>query len=346
MTQAQLQPQEQNQALCRFEQIKKEMTVGDVFEMHCEWPPHLAVLSEPIRIEFPNQALSPKDQEQYGDLKKKLPTESAPHNQTETKPSPYSLAILQTKAIFPGKATFKVTSYQPGHYHTGFTLISDRGTVKVQALSWQVKSVLKAGQQAKPYPPYGPWMEPLPFWYWPLGALTLLGILLFLFMQIRVGVKRKKKIKEVQSRLKNKQAYQEFISQLNQLTWKIYPHKMDNSKTTPTIIADKSKQETTKNTRSIVAEIEQAFRLFLENQFFIYALKETPKTIIQQLKKYYPLIYQNHKSPILNLFAELKRLSVIKSNIEDLEPTINMARKTATQLLTSRPHLAKNYNQR
>ena len=138
--------QKQNKALCRFEETKKPITVGDVFEMSCEWPFHLAILSSPVRIEFQSKPPVSLDQK-------------------EIAISPYSLVILQTKNILPGKAVFKVTSYKAGVYNTGFHLLSDKGVIEAQALSWKVESVLPVGKSVKPYPPYGPWTKPLPFWY-------------------------------------------------------------------------------------------------------------------------------------------------------------------------------------
>ena len=332
-------PQEKNQdmettqAHCHFKKTKPQMTVGDLFEMHCQWPPHLAVLSPPVRIEFPKPTST---------------TSSA--TPKETAPSPYSLVILQTKSVLPGKGVFKVTSYQPGAYHTGFHILSDKGSVEVKPLSWQVESVLPVGQQIKPFPPYGPWTEALPLWYWGAVTLTLIGLLSLIALKIRAFMKRKRKIKEV--RLSIKQPYPEFINQLNQLSWinqtgfekgaasAIFPSynkdlKPENSNHTSI--------NQTKPPNAIIAETDKAFRLFLENKFFIDALTETPKSIVQQLKKYYPLVFKKNKKKILDFFAEINRLSTnvhakqlnhkkAKAKPEDLEPIIEMARTTGTHL--------------
>ncbi len=308
------QQQEQAKAICRFEKTKEKWTVGDVFDMHCEWPSHLAVLSASVRIAFSGQ----KQQEL----------------------SPYSLVLLQTKSILPGKGIFKVTSYKPGSYSTGFQILSDQGGVEVQPLDWKVESVLPAGQKVQPYPPYGPWRDPLPFWYGPVVALLTASLLTFLALKIRLFVRRKKKIKEVQIRRKkallkadnsqdkllaqkNKkpplalEPYQEFISQLNLLSWKIRDQKSPHS---------------------LMNEVEQAFRLFLEDEFFIYALDKESKGIARQLKRYYPAVYRKHGKSILDFFAEMKRLSFEKAKPEDLEQIMGMARKTVSSCRLSGEH--------
>ena len=110
-------------------------------------------------------------------------------------PSSYSLFVLDTISILPGKGVFKVTSYQPGNYNTGFKIISDEGVVEVKPLSWKVDSVVpqEKKETIQPFPPYGPWREVLPFWYKPLSVLTLLSVVVFIVLKVRAGHQEKKK---------------------------------------------------------------------------------------------------------------------------------------------------------
>ena len=267
--------------LCRFEKKQEPLTVGDVFELHCEWPLSV-ILSSPARIEFDHQ---------------------------ETQ-GPYSLFVLDTISILPGKGVFKVTSYQPGNYNTGFRIISDEGVVEVKPLSWKVDSVVpqEKKETIQPFPPYGPWREVLPFWYKSLSVLTLLSVVVFIFIKIRTFIRRKKKIREVNERLKNKKPFREFISQLNLLAREI----------------------SSKDGKEIITQLEKAFRLFLENQFFIFALNEEPEKIVRQLKKYYPFILK--ECDISGLFTEMQRLSSEQVNSEDSEQLLGMAREQAVKI--------------
>lgn len=287
--------------ICRFEKIKEVMTVGDIFELHCEWPVTV-ILSAPVRIEFKSQK---KQNQQKGDTSI---LKSAERVQPENS---YSLFVLDTISILPGRGIFKVTSYKPGNYKAGFKLVSDQGELEVQPVSWHVESVIPEGKKEtiQAYPPYGPWVEPLPFWYWPFSVLTLLGFIVFVSVKIYTFVNRKKKIQEITDRLKNKNPFREFISQLNLLVREI----------------------NNKEGKEIIKKAEKDFRLFLENEFFIFALDKEPKKIVKQLKKYYPGF--SEEQGILNFFTEVSKLSSEKIKREDSEQILGMAREVAIACL-------------
>ena len=277
---------------CRFEGKAEKLTVGDVFDMYCEWP-ITTILSSSVRIQFPKN--------------------KNPENQFKTKQNPYSLVILDTVKILPGRGTFKVTGYKPGFYESGFTLISNEGTINIAPVTWTINSVLPKNQrEVKPYPPFGPWVEPLPFWYWPLGISVLFGFIVFTVLKTIFFVQRKKKIQEVKERLKNKKAFYEFISRLNSITRNIY------------------KEESSQ----IIQNLDTYFRLFLENEFFIYAVDKSVKKITRQLKKYQPRIYRESKVNILNFFIEVQKLSSEKVTTKDCEQLLDLARDIAIKIFS------------
>ena len=275
--------------VCRFEKMKETVTVGDIFELHCEWPLSV-ILSEPVRIEL-NQS-----EESEG---------------VQSQKSPYSLFVLDTVHILPGRGVFKVTGYKPGNYNTGLSLVSDKGVVKVQPVSWRVNSVIpeEKKESMMPYPPYGPWRDSLPLWYWSLGLLTILGFIVFLSVKTYVFISRKKKIEEIKGRLKNKKPFREFVSQLNLLV----------------------RETGNKKAEEIIKKVDKNFRLFLENEFFISALEEKPQRIIKQLKKYYPEF--GNASDIFDFFTEVNKLSSEKVKPEDSEQILDMAREAAITCL-------------
>ena len=277
---------------CRFEGKKEKLTVGDVFDMYCEWP-ITTILSSPVRIRFPKN--------------------KNPEDQFKPKQSPYSLVVLDTVKILPGRGTFKVTGYKPGSYESGFTLVSNEGTINMAPLTWTIESVLPKNQkEVKPYPPFGPWREPLPFWYGLLGISVLTGFIVFSVLKTVFFVQRKKKIQEVKERLKSKKAFYEFISRLNSMTRNIY------------------KEESSQ----IVQNLDTHFRLFLENEFFIYAVNKSVKKVIRQLKKYQPHIYRENKVNILNFFIEVQKLSSEKVTTKDCEQLLDLARDIAIKIFS------------
>ena len=287
-------------AICKFKGVKPKLTVGDVFELHCEWP-FSVMLSSPVRIEFTPPAGE-------GDVPGQAPN-LAPNPVPTAVTNPYSLVALRVEDIFPGKGVFKVTGYVPGQYHTGFKLVSDEGVVEVSPLSWKVESVIppEKTESIKPYPPYGPYQSALPVWHYPACAVGLLSLLVFAFLKIRELVKRKKKRSEAQDRLKNKTAFREFTGQLNLLL----------------------RKTATSEAHSIMPELKNIFCLFLENEFFIFAVGKKSRKILRQLKKYCP--YARHAlKDIEKLFAEMQKLLDEKNMSDtDYEQILDMARDTA-----------------
>ena len=277
----------QKTALCRWENKKETLTVGDLFEMHCEWP-LTKVLSQPVRIEFPVASS----------------TESSSSLKAEgsiSVPTPYALVIVDTSILVPGRGIFKVTGYQPGSYDSSLKLVSKAGEVETAPLTWTVQSVIKE-QQVKPFPAYGPWIEPLPFWYFPFISLLLLYVCSFVALKIRFIIRKKRKIREVKRRVKQKQALRIFITYLG-------GHK-----------------------ESQVEDLNKHFCLFLENCFFIYALNEKPEKILQQIKRHYPSVYKKSGKEIRSFFLEIKNLSEEKVSVEVLESLVDMARTVAIEL--------------
>ncbi len=284
--------------VCRFENMRDPSTAGDIFELHCEWPLSV-ILSSPARIEF---------------YQKKPSAELTKEKTDDQSGKPYALFILDTVSILPGKGVFKVTGYYPGNYNTGFRIVSDEGVVEVEPLAWKIHSVIPEGKKGtiQPFPPYGPWREAMPLWHKSLSVLTLLALVVFAVLKIRLFIRRRRKQREVGERLKNKNSFREFVGQLN-------------------LLAREIKE---KEGKEIVLKLEKYFRLFLENEFFIFALNEKPQQIVRQLTRYYPVVCK--ECGIFGLFKEMERLSSEKVNNEACEQLLDMARETAIKIYQQR----------
>ena len=136
-------------------------------------------------------------------------------------------------------------------------------------------------------------------------------MIVFLVLKIRFFVRRKHQIDEITGRLKNKKAFREFISQLNLLVREVY------------------------NTdgRKFILKLDRVFRLFLENQFIVFALKEKPEKIIREIKRYYPFIEKDKLEAVLVFFSETEKLSSEKVSSKDCEQMLNQAREIAISFL-------------
>jgi hypothetical protein len=98
----------------------------------------------------------------------------------------YSLVLLATKELTDSSAEFEVTSYKPGKYAPPYLVLTDGSSaIKIQGLQWEVQSVLppqsQTQQPPQPFPPYGPFILYLPWWYWAIFvaiAVAVLGALI------------------------------------------------------------------------------------------------------------------------------------------------------------------------
>ena len=273
---------------CWLEGMTEKPRVGDLFNLHCEWDKDTHSLLTPVRMEL---------------------------NQED--PS-YALVILNKDLFVSGRASFTVTSYQPGLYNTKIKLIGQNNQLESNPVSWQVYSVIPKDQQGpvNPYPPYGPWYDHLPIWYWPCFIIFVCAFLTILGFKIRTALKRKRNIQKIHERLKNKTAFREFISRITLLTRELN---------------ELSKEQFFK-------KIKEYFSLFLEDQLFIFTVNETPSSIVKQIKKYCPFVKPEQRNSIFIFYKELKRSFFAKKGIslQDFEQLINLSREIAIQIYESK----------
>ena len=272
---------------CRLEGMAEKTTVGDLFKLYCEWDQNAHPLFPPVRIE-----LNQKDQS-------------------------YALVVLNKDSFVHGKASFTVTGYQPGKYHIKIKLIGQNNQLESNPVSWQVYSVISQDQQGpvSPYPPYGPWWNHLPVWYWPGFIGFVCVFLTIVFFKVRTALKRKKNIQKINERLKNKTALKEFISRITLLT----------------------RQLGELSEGQILKKIKEYFSLFLEDQLFIFTVNETSSSIVKQIKKYCPFVKSEQRESVLMFYKELRKILSTKEklNVQDFEQLINLSREIAIQLYES-----------
>ena len=273
---------------CQLKGMAEKTTVGDLFELYCKWDNSVHRLSMPVQMEL-------------SQINK-----------------PYALVILKEDSFMPGEASFTVTSYQPGLYNTKIKLTGQNNQLESNPLKWQVHSVIPKEKQGtiKPHPPYGPWLYPLPVWYWPSLIIFVGAFLVMAGCKIHTGLKKRKHIQKVNNRLKSKSALREFISRITLLTRQLH---------------ELSKEQ-------VICKIREYFSLFLEDQFFIFAVNTTHQKIIKQMKRYCSLVNPEQRKSILMFYAELdKNLSIKKEiRLQDCEQLIDLSRKIVIQLYESR----------
>jgi hypothetical protein len=161
---------------CRFTMMPEKITVGSVWHLSCQGT---TPLHPPLTLQY------------------------AADDQI------YSLVLLTTKELNQTSAEFDVTSYKPGKYSPPYLVLTDgTSAIKIQGLQWEVASVIppqaQTQQPPQPFPPYGPFILYLPWWYWATFAglfLAILAALIAGFILRRRRRRRRELLKQLDSAL-------------------------------------------------------------------------------------------------------------------------------------------------
>ena len=277
---------------CSFKKMDRLVTVGDVFEMHCTWPVE-AALSPLLHWEL---ATSSTDDLHFVPLS-----------------NVYQLAILKTVQMKKGYGVFQVTSYQPGNHHISLRLVSAADSIYFTTTELKVTSVIPKdkAQTIQPYPPYGPWITPLPVWYWPLGIALIAALIIFITVRLRSFFKRKKWIANIHLRRQKYNSFSRFTYELILL-----------ERTLDTI-----------QPADFIQKLKKTFSDFLEEEFLVLVHNHSLKTTVRMLKQYHPDIYKIHHYHLSQFFMELENIeSETVLNKKDYEQLLNMGRELGIQL--------------
>lgn len=274
---------------CYFEGKNPKATVGDIFKMRCLWPEQ-AKLLPPLKWEIISSS-----------TKKAIPLMDT-----------YSLRILKTLMMQKNQALFEVTSYAPGQHQFSLRLVSVEDTINFSVLKWEIASVIPKDkkQNIQAYPPYGPWAETLPLWYVPLSISIALAFVSFIAFRFYTFFKRRKWIKQQQSRAYTHNPFNHFVSEL--------------------ILLERELSTISQN--NFVQRLNKIFTEFLETEFLIPIENYSFNSTMHVLKLYYPFLYKKYQKQLKDFFAELNYDRSDKlSNLADYEQLLNMAREMGTE---------------
>ena len=200
----------------------------------------------------------------------------------------YSLHVLKTLKQEENFLALEVSSYRTGEFNSPFIITDGKKELFIEGFSFSVQSVLNETKQpAQPHGPFGPFKFSLPLWYWFSISMSLVFLFLCIFIFLNRLLKRKKFIQKV---LKRK-AY-------------LSPSKFF------TIGLRKQKE----NSFNSLKDLENLFKIFLEDLFFIPAINQTREQIMRNLKKYQ---YQVYKKEGQNLRQALNEFSSLQGKTID-----------------------------
>lgn len=240
---------------------------------------------------------------------------------------PYSLVILETKKLEPTAADFVVTSYRTGEFKPEFIRVMT-GDVGFEAsgLTWKTQSVLKQGEQPKPFGPYGPLRLPMPIWVWVAIALLLASVSSGLWLWF----------KRIQDRRRLAEDLGRHASAV--LTPAAQFHKE---------LRALSKKLIAARDCAAVGEwnslLDQAVRVYLLREFQFLALRVGRMQLLHGWKKKRREDYNEFSAGLEKIFSEMDRFQVHAADHKagEYEQILNLARKWCDRIEAVRAKKAK-----
>lgn len=191
----------------------------------------------------------------------------------------YSLHVLNTLKKESHFLALEVTSYRTGNFKQPFIITDGERGFTVEDLSFTVQSVLEKGKEPpKTYGPYGPFTPPPPVWLISITAFSFFCLLTCVFIFLRRLLKRKQFIQKVLDRKNHLNPSRSFIMGLRQMA---------------------------KNPDYPVKKLENLFKAFLEDLFFIPAQNQSAKQIMKNLKNSQKAVYKKEGRNLHHVLNEL-----------------------------------------
>lgn len=261
----------------------EQLTVGTPFEMNCSGDLAVQWASQSPQINLPEKA------------------------------EPYSLVVLAAKKLDSTSAELIVTSYRTGELKPEYVRVMT-GDVGFEAsgLNWKVQSVLKQGEQAKPYPPYGPLHLPMPMWVWIAVALLLATICSTLWLWFK--------------RIQDRRRLAEDLG------------KHANAVMTPSAMFHKELRTLSRKLISApdtkaVAEwnsaLDQAIRVYLMLEFHYLTLRVPRSSLLSGLRRRNREAFDAYSATLKKIFSEMDRFQMHAESHQanEYEQILNLARQ-------------------
>lgn len=234
------------------------------------------------------------------------------------KAQPYSLVVLSAKKLEANSAELVVTSYRPGDIKPEYVRVmtGDAG-FEASGLSFKVQSVLKQGEQAKPYPPYGPLQLPMPIWVWIAVALLLATISSTLWIWF----------KRIQDRRRLAEDLGKHSSAV--MTPNAQLHKDLRLLSRKLISATDAKAAGEWN-----ASLEQALRIYLMLEFRYLTLRVPRSSLFSGWKRQNREAFTAHGATLRKIFSEMDRFQLHSQSHQaaEYEQILNLVRQWSDKI--------------
>jgi hypothetical protein len=237
------------------------LTVGSKFSMSCKGDIAVAWGEGPLNVQFPKKEDS------------------------------YTLQILKSEKLDPNEAVLVVTGYKAGKHNPDYVRVTQGALgFEVAKPAWEIKTVLKQGEQPQPYPPYGPWSLGFPMWIViaVLIALALIGLMIF--RAVRRHTQRNRMLAELARHKTALSPIHQFYRDARQLRRRL------------NVAQDKAEY------KAVADDLNRDFRLYVLREFQIPTLDWSDRAIAEDLRKRHRRVYQTAGDSLKRALRELARM--------------------------------------
>ena len=217
----------------------------------------------------------------------------------------FSIRYLETQEMTESSAKIVFTSYNTAPKDLNEVIITDgEKSIMIPKIEFSVTSVLKQGQEAKPFGPIGPFALPFPAWVvWSVfggGGLLVLSIVWALLARWR-----KKSLKEkLRKQVTGYGSYGQFNRDLRELNRKFFSAHSEID------------QESAK---TYMSDLNQCFRSYLLAEFLIPAHDLGVSPLLRALKKEDKNVFEKIHFPLSRVVRELDKMT--NTSTKKISPT-------------------------
>ncbi|MGE4132867.1 MAG: hypothetical protein AB7F86_14600 [Bdellovibrionales bacterium] len=215
----------------------------------------------------------------------------------------YSIHILQADRLAPNAVDFTVTSYRAGDHKPEYVrFVQGENGFEWLKPTWTVRSVLKQGEEPKPFPSYGPWSLSLPYWIFAALALALAIVGYVVWRKVRKYNQRVALLAELQKHKTALSPIHQYYRDTRGISRRLHNARQMEELAT------------------IAQDLERNFKLYFLRRFQIPTLDWSDGQILRDLRHRHRKVYRGSGDDLRKALREIRSLSGQKQILlKDLE---------------------------
>lgn len=273
----------------------KDLTVGSKFKANCAGDIPVNWQDGPLGLVFPS------------------------------KEAEYSLVILEAAKVESNAVELILTGYKAGEHAPEYVrIVQGEQGFEVQKPQWQIQTVLKQGQENKPYPPFGPWNLALPYWFMAAVVVVVIAIGILLARFIRRRTQRRRMLTDLEKHKTALSPLHQFYRDARQIRRRLNQVKSDD------------------DVREAADDLNREFRLYVLREFQIPTLDWSNRAILSDLRRRHRRVHRKAGDELGKTLRELARMKAHSSVLlKDVEQIYRMSMDSVEKLAKAREEMGR-----